>query len=109
MVEADLSRALQMHAWWAGNETTLDEVEASLSLNKDFLPEPMNPQMLQQLLAALMSDSISFPQFYHLLERGEMTRPGITAEEELAAIRRGGGGMLAPLDVGMTTNDAGQR
>ena len=99
-VEADLSRALQMHAWWYGTEANLSDVEATVELNKDFLPEPMNPQMLQQLLAALMSDSMSFPQFYYLLERGEMTRPGVSAEEELAAIRVGGGGAPAPLDVG---------
>ena len=89
-----------MHAWWFGTEAKLEDVEATVELNKGFLPEPMSPQMLQQLLAALMSDSMSFPQFYYLLERGEMTRPGVSAEEELAAIRVGGGGAPAPLDVG---------
>lgn len=99
-VEADLTRALQIHAWWAGNDATPNDVEASVNLNKDFLPEPMSPEMLKAALAALQSDSASFETFYYWLQRGEMARPGITFEEELAAIRRGGGGTPAPLDVG---------
>ncbi len=99
-VEADLTRALQMHAWWAGNETTPNDVEASVNLNKDFLPEPMDPEMLKAAILALQSEHVSFETFYYWLQRGEMARPGISDEEELAAIRRGGGGMLAPLDVG---------
>lgn len=97
MVEADLSRALKMHAWWYGTEANLADVEATVELNKDFLPEPMNPQMLRELVAAVMSDSISAETFYFNLQRGEITRPGVEFEDEKAAIIAGGGGTPQPL------------
>jgi len=91
-VEQGLSMALQFHAWWVGTEATPADVEASVELNKDFLSVKASPEEVKALLLAWQSDAISFETLYFGLQGGEWARPGVSAEDELAAIRRGGGG-----------------
>jgi hypothetical protein len=83
VLEQQLSRALQAHAWWMGTEKTTDDLDfVEVELNKDFFSVRMQPAELAQLLAALQADGISYKTFYHNLAIGGITRPGVDDEEE---------------------------
>jgi hypothetical protein len=83
VLEQQLSRALQAHAWWMGTEKEPDDLDfVEVELNKDFFSVRMQPAELAQLLAALQADGISYKTFYHNLAIGGITRPGVDDEEE---------------------------
>lgn len=92
-VEADLSRALQMHAWWFGTEADPDpsKVKASVELNKDFLNIRMSAEELKALVMGWQAEGYSYETLHDNLVRGGVMRPGVTAEEEQKAIQMEGG------------------
>jgi hypothetical protein len=90
--EQGLTVALQYHAWWVGTQAKPEDTGASVELNKDYFATRLSAQDLQALVMSLQAEGISYETFYYNLTRGELARPGVTAEEELAAIGRGGGG-----------------
>lgn len=85
--ETGLSQVLRTHAWWLGTEPTPDLLrEVHYELNKEFFTIRLDPQELQGLVTALQAETISYATFYAQLQRGEIARPGVSAEEEQAAI-----------------------
>ncbi len=82
-VEADLERALAMHAWWAGTgELEAARASVTVELNKEFFTIRMDPQMLQQLVMAVQAGAMSGLTFWYNLELGGVARPGVTWEQE---------------------------
>ena len=82
VVEAILNKALSFAVVWAGYAA--DAVE--IRLNKDLIAITATPEELNALGKALTDRNISFETFYHNLERLELTRPGVDADEEQEAI-----------------------
>ncbi len=85
--ESGLEAALGVFAWWMGwtESPEVPEDVISYKLNKDYVSARMTPQMLREWTSALLSGSISYLTYYHVLEEGELTRPGVTVEDEMAA------------------------
>ena len=77
-VEQGLSLAMLWHATWLG----LTSATASLTLNKVFMEARMNPTELSELMKSWQAGGISYDTLYWNLQRGELTRPGVTMEEE---------------------------
>lgn len=88
-VELGLTFVLQWMAWWMGTEKTPADTGVLVELNKDFFATRMTSQDLQALVQGLQAEVISWPTFYEAIVRGELARPGVTAEEERAAIAAG--------------------
>ena len=80
-----ISTALRFHADWAG-ATQVDEDTVRLETNKDFVESRLPSEDLKTLLLMLQDGRISEETFYYNLERGEITVPGRTLEDERAAI-----------------------
>jgi hypothetical protein len=66
------------------------DTKAKVELNKDFFSARMTPDELRSLMLAYQGEGMSFATFYAALQRGEIARPGVTAEEEQAEIEREG-------------------
>lgn len=82
-----LTVALWLHVWWLyGDAEPLDD-DIDVSINREFVEVKMDPQMLTALVSAVQAGEISYATFYYNLERGSLTRPGISAEEEQDAAR----------------------
>lgn len=60
--------------------------KAEIRLNQDLVSNKMDSTTLSALVQALMQSAISYETFYHNLEKGEMTRPGVEAAKEQALI-----------------------
>lgn len=81
-VSLKLTKALKTFAEWAG----ADPKEVKCELNRDFMPVPMNPQMMTALLAALQAGKLSYDTYFENLQRGDVIRPDVTPEQEQAKI-----------------------
>ncbi len=91
-VEQGLTQVLQWLSWWAGTAVAPRDTGAGVELNKDFFGLKMSPQEFHELVLGLQAETISYETFYEKLAEGDVAREGITWEEELKAIARGGGG-----------------
>ena len=58
------------------------EGDVTVGLNTDIVDATMGPQELAAITQAVQSGVMSFETAYHNLQRGELTVPGITAEDE---------------------------
>lgn len=56
--------------------------EVQLQANTDIVDSKLAPEELRVLVEAYQGGAISFDTFYHNLQRGEMTRPDVDADEE---------------------------
>jgi hypothetical protein len=92
-VSAALTRALRWHAWWVGTD---DEppLGTRVDLSRELLQVRATPDEVRALLMLAQAGKVSFDTFFHLLQQGGWTRPGITAEAEAAAIRSEEPGLL---------------
>lgn len=79
--------------------------EVGFTLNTDFVPLPMSPEMLKQLTLAVQSGKMSFETYFENLQRGEIVRPDKTADEELSEIQTGGMDTPPVRDDGGRTDD----
>lgn len=95
VLDRALTWTLRVHAWWSGTGNAVGDVETTVQTNKDFVNVRMSAEDLRGLMLLWQSDGISFETLQYNLERGELSRPGVGAQEELAAIRRGGGAVEA--------------
>lgn len=77
-VEAALKKVLEWHVTWAGQSA--DGVE--LELNKDFAETRMQPTELAELVKTWQGGAISHETLYWNLQRGDLTRPDVTFEDE---------------------------
>jgi len=74
-------------SWMGGAENTV------YSLNTDYNPTGMDPQMITAQLALLQSDQISEQTLYENLQKGEVANVGRTLEQEKTLIGAQGNGM----------------
>lgn len=91
IVEQQLSYAMKIHDWWL--QPTLkrpQDSEADVQLNKVFFDQAVTADELRALLMALQGGAISYDTFYARLANTGWTREGITAEMELAGIKKDG-------------------
>ena len=51
-------------------------------MSKDFIDQKMSPEELTALMTDWQSGGCSYETYYYLKAQGELTRPGVTAEEE---------------------------
>jgi len=56
--------------------------EVSVTLNTDFLPAQMSPQLFSELTKAYMTGALSFEEYFANLKDGEIIRAETTEEEE---------------------------
>jgi hypothetical protein len=77
-VEMTFSKALRFMAEWVGANP--DEVV--VTLNKDYLPQPMDSAMLREWTAAYLSGAISFDTYFEGLLQGELVDETLTVDEE---------------------------
>lgn len=101
MVEGQLSRALQIHAWWLGNEKLHTQIPVKVELNKVFYDQSITADQLRALLLALQGNAISYKTFYERLAYTGWTREGIDAEAELLEMKN------QPPDAGKPTPTPG--
>lgn len=81
-VSEGLTKLLIWSAEWMGLNTN----DISCELNRDYSSVEMTPQMLQVLMTALMSGSISKDTWIYNLQRGELLPEGRTLEQEMDLI-----------------------
>lgn len=79
-VDQALSQALRWHVWWTGQEVAEEQVGVTLAA--DFTQVVISPELVGKLLLSLQAGEISSETFYWNLTRAELTRPGVTFEEE---------------------------
>lgn len=79
-VDQALTQALRWHVWWSGIDASQDEV--AVTLNTDFLGVVISPELVSKLLLSLQAGEISSRTFYFNLTRAELTRPGVSFEQE---------------------------
>lgn len=60
--------------------------DASVEINKDFLPTMMDPSMLRELVAAVQAGKLSTRELFDLLKAGEVIRVDKTYEEHMEEI-----------------------
>ncbi len=86
-VSAGLSISLQWAAAWAGLSLEKGKKKITAQLNTDFFDQKMSFAELTQLVGSWQQGAMSFKTLYYNMERGEVTRPGVTAEQELEEIK----------------------
>jgi len=82
VLEQGFTKALKWVEWWVGTETTPEEVESEVKLNKDFFAAKAPAGDIQAALGALQAEQISYQTFYNILSEGGWAREGITYEQE---------------------------
>lgn len=83
---AAFTRVMQWVSWWAGASATPTDEKVTVQLNRDFLAATIDPRLLTEMTKALQEGAISKETYYAFLERGELTIPSRTFEEEQKAI-----------------------
>lgn len=96
------TKCLRWHALWKGIQA-VEDIRAEL--NKDYAANGMTSEELSALTAALQAGSISYETFYYNLQRGELTRPDVTAEEEKELIDTQNPNMDAPTNMDAPVNE----
>jgi hypothetical protein len=86
--EAGLTMAAQWHAWWVGTEAKPEDTKATFELNKEFFAAKMAPEEQRVMVATWQGQGISRKTLYYNFERGGITRPGVTYEQELREIQQ---------------------
>lgn len=88
-----LTRALGTFSAWAGlgpadgSPTDGGKTGITYQINRDFVPEPMDPMKLTALVAAWQAGAISFATLFANLKDGEIIDNDATVESEQAAIK----------------------
>lgn len=80
-VDMSLTKALQFMAAWIG-ASDADIAATQFELNKDYVPQGMDAQLLTALVAAWQSGAISYNTFFANLQKGEIAPESATAEDE---------------------------
>ena len=76
-----LNKALMFAADWVGTSP------ASIELNTDFMPTPMTPQMMRELVMAWQTGAISYETLFENLKAGEIIDAEKTVEDEQSEIQ----------------------
>lgn len=75
-----LSRLLRWSLAWAGVDEALAE-QATVAMNPDLL-ETMSPDAVRALVTSWQAGAVSHQTVYHLMQRGQWTRPDVSFEQE---------------------------
>lgn len=102
-MSASLTKVLSWMAEWSGMDPTV-----TVKLNTDFFEARMTPNELRELVLLWQAGGISWPTLYHQLEQGEITRPGIEAEEERALIDAGLRALPESREADLEADNAGE-
>lgn len=105
IVEQQISFALKTHSWWLSAQPLVVDMKANVELNKIFFDASLTADELRALLMALQAKTISYETFYERLANSGSTREGVTADEELAAIKADGDQFLPPEKPGLQQPD----
>ncbi len=73
-----IRQALEWMAFWSG----VKDSEIEVGMNLEFFETTLTPQELDSLMTLWQAGGISQETLYYNLERGRITRPGVTIEEE---------------------------
>jgi hypothetical protein len=85
--EFALTLALRYHIWWLTTVGSVEELfEVRCEINKDFFKKRMSSDEMRTLMMLLQAEVISWETWYMNLQKGEIARPGVSAEEEDQAI-----------------------
>uniref|UniRef100_A0A6M3LGY1 DUF4055 domain-containing protein n=1 Tax=viral metagenome TaxID=1070528 RepID=A0A6M3LGY1_9ZZZZ len=87
VLEDAFTRVLGWVAWWAGLASRPDDPKISLTLNRDLVAKRATPEEIAALVQALQGGTMAFETVYANMEELELTREGVSAEDELTAIR----------------------
>lgn len=79
IVSLGVTQLLRWHAMWMGIRA-LETINAEL--NSDFISTQLKGSELTELVKAWQAGAISYETLYWNLQRGEITRPDISAEDE---------------------------
>lgn len=79
-----LSAVLRWHLWWASAVDAVDAADATITFATEYIETKLSPEEAKTLLLKWQSGAISHRTYYALLERGGLTRKGVTFEQELA-------------------------
>lgn len=86
-----LQQLLSWQVEWAGGDA--EGVEAQL--NTDVIGDRASPQELKALTEIWQAGGMAWETYYELLQHAELTRPGVSAEDERTQIEQEEGGELA--------------
>ena len=84
-IGAALTTLTRWHTWWAAGIGDID-TNVRVDIADDLDRVRLTSQDVQTAMGLVQSDLMSFDSFYALLEQGNWTRPGISAQEEQHAI-----------------------
>jgi hypothetical protein len=107
-VQQATTRMLRWHGWWTGAKGTPIPETVRVTLPSDFFSARLTPQDVQQALAMLLAEKISYKTFYSILSSGQWAREGVTVEQEQRDIIAEGGTMAdddSDTDSNTDTND----
>lgn len=62
--------------------------ETAFSMSRDFIDSKMSPEALAALMTDWVEGGMSWKTYYYLKKQGELTRPGITEEQEREEIEK---------------------
>jgi Domain of unknown function (DUF4055) len=98
-VEQAITQCLQWHSDWIGQAG-----EPTCELNKVFVEARMSPAELAELVKTWQAGGMAQETLYWNMQRGELTRPGVTFEEEKKLIEEQAPAML-PLGEGLDPDE----
>jgi hypothetical protein len=82
-ISEGLTKLLEFHSQWMGLRSAVVRAQ----INDDFVEASWSPTEQAEHRADLQAGLISYATYYYLRQKGELTRPDITAEEEKAEIQ----------------------
>jgi hypothetical protein len=112
-IEEATENALAIHVWWSSTIPTVEDAYSlvEVRLNRDFIENALDANQLTTLGLEVDAGRMSKRRQYYLAQRGELTEPGISFEDEAAQIDRergvstslapDNGGDIAPAPDGM--------
>lgn len=83
------SALLRWHAWWATAVDAIDPQSAAVTFTTEFVETRLSPEERKVLLLEWQAGAISHETYYAALERGKVTRPGVSFADEQQAIAAG--------------------
>lgn len=86
--EQGLTLVMKLVVWWMdGQAGKPADIDVEVTLNKEYLNVRASSQDIQVALTALQAGEISYETWYEFLRTGGWSRPGVSAEDEMKAIR----------------------
>jgi hypothetical protein len=77
-ISLGLTQALKWLTFWAGQ----DNADTSIRLNNDYFETDMDPARLRELVAVWQGGGMSKKTLYFNMQKGNITRPDVTFEQE---------------------------